>query len=169
VQPLSTIRRTVVYVPDNAEKEIGFPWWLVKIWNIGRNTGSDLLFYGSEEIMQLLKKIHLKHPVQAEFKIFQDWNNFLELSKEVRKNDNLVFVLSRKDYPSYHPMMAEISHYLNDYFADLSFTLVFPMQSGVAEETSFNATSPSMYEPLTGSFDKGDDLLKIISRLFKKR
>lgn len=169
VQPLSTIRRTVVYVPDNAEKEIGFPWWLVKIWNIGRNTGSDLLFYGSEEIMQLLKRIHLKHPVQAEFRVFGDWDNFLELSREVRKNDNLVFVLSRKDYPSYHPMMSDISRFLNDYFAGLSFTLVFPMQSGVAEENTFNATSPSMYEPLSGSFDRGDDLLKVISRLFKKR
>ncbi len=169
VQPLSTIRRTVVYVPDNAEKEIGFPWWLVKIWNIGRNTGSDLLFYGSEEIIQLLKRIHLKHPVQAGFRVFRDWENFQELSKEVRKNDNLVFVLSRKDYPSYHPMMTDISHFLNDYFAGLSFTLVFPMQSGVAEENTFSATSTSMYEPLSGSFDRGDDLLKIISRLFKKR
>ncbi len=169
VQPLSTIRRTIVYVPDNAEKEIGFPYWLVKIWNIGRNTGSDLIFYGAAEIMQLLQRIHFKHPVTAEFRTYNDWDNFLALSKEVRRNDNLVFVLSRKDYPSYHPLMAQIPLFINTYFSTQSFTLVFPMQSGVAEEVQFNATSPSMYEPLSGAFDKGDDLLRIVSRLFRKK
>ncbi len=169
VQPLSTIRRTIVYVPDNAEKEIGFPYWLVKIWNIGRNTGSDLIFYGAAEIMQLLQRIHFKHPVTAEFRTYNDWDNFLALSKEVRRNDNLVFVLSRKDYPSYHPLMAQIPLFINTYFSTQSFTLVFPMQSGVAEEVQFNATSPSMYEPLSGAFDKGDDLLRIVTRLFRKK
>lgn len=169
VQPLSTIKRTIVYVPDNAEKEIGFPYWLVKIWNIGRNTGSDLIFYGAAEIMQLLQRIHVKHPVTAEFRSYNDWDNFLALSKEVKRNDNLVFVLSRKDYPSYHPLMAEMPNFLNNYFSMHSFTLVFPMQSGVAEEIQFNATSPSMYEPLSGSFDKGDDLLRIVTRLFRKK
>ncbi len=169
VQPLSTIKRTIVYVPDNAEKEIGFPYWLVKIWNIGRNTGSDLIFYGAAEIMQLLQRIHVKHPVTAEFRSYNDWDNFLALSKEVKRNDNLVFVLSRKDYPSYHPLMAEMPNFLNNYFSMHSFTLVFPMKSGVAEEIQFNATSPSMYEPLSGSFDKGDDLLRIVTRLFRKK
>ena len=33
-QPLGTIKRHIVVVPKNAEKELGFPFWIIKIWNI---------------------------------------------------------------------------------------------------------------------------------------
>ena len=39
VQPIATIKRHVVVVPRNAEYEVGFSFWLSKIWNIGLNTG----------------------------------------------------------------------------------------------------------------------------------
>jgi hypothetical protein len=31
IQPISTIKRHIVIVPPNAEKEIGFPFWLSKM------------------------------------------------------------------------------------------------------------------------------------------
>src|SRR5690606_3297839 len=43
-QPLSTIKRHLVIVPERAEKEIGFPFWLMKVWNIAQNTGAQLVF-----------------------------------------------------------------------------------------------------------------------------
>jgi len=51
VQPLATIKRHLIVVPDRAEKEIGFAFWLVKIWNIARNTGAKLVFYASEQTL----------------------------------------------------------------------------------------------------------------------
>ncbi len=169
VQTFSTISRNLIFVPDNAEKEAGFPFWLVKVWNIGKNTGSKLIFYGSGDINRILKEIHGKHPVDAEFRDFSDWDDFLILGREVKSNDNLIFVLSRKDYPSYHGLMAKTSTYLNKYFNNNNFLLIYPVQAGVAETDNFNPADPSMYEPLHENLERLDDLLNTIGRLFRKK
>jgi len=168
VQPFSTIKRNIIFVPDNAEKEIGFPYWLLRVWNIGRNTGSKLVFYASQEIINLLSSIHYEHPVEAEFNVFSDWDDFLVLSREIRNDDNLIFILSRKDYPSYHPLMDKTSTYLNNYFQKNNFTLVYPMQMGVSDENGYNPSDPSMYSPLSGNLQKLDDLIKTIGKLFRR-
>jgi Kef-type K+ transport system membrane component KefB len=168
VQPFATIKRNVIFIPDNAEKEVGFPYWLLRIWNIGRNAGSKLVFYASQEIINLLSSVQYDHPVSAEFHVFSDWDDFLVLSREIRNDDNLIFILSRPDYPSYHVLMAKTSTYLNKYFHNNNFTLVYPMQMGVSEENGFNPSDPSMYSPLAGNLQKLDDMFKTIAGLLKR-
>ncbi|MCK7535005.1 MAG: hypothetical protein MZV63_30440 [Marinilabiliales bacterium] len=126
VQPVSTIKRHVVIIPQRAEIEMGFPFWVVKIWNMARNTGSKILFYGSDRTIRLLKEVNSKHPVEAEFRNFTDWEDFLVLSRDIRDDDNLIIVMSRENKPSYHPNMSKVSHYLNSYFKANSFILLFP-------------------------------------------
>ncbi len=169
VQPFSTISRNLVFVPNNAEKEVGFPFWLVKVWNIGKNTGSKLIFYGSYEIINVLKEIHKKHPVEAEFRNFSDWDDFLILGRDVKGNDNLIFVLSRKDYPSYHGLMAKTASYLNKYFTENNFILIYPQQAALEGTSDYNPTVPSMYEPLTENLERLEDLLKKVGSLFRKK
>lgn len=169
LQPLSTIKRNLIFIPDNADKEVGFPFWLVKIWNIGRNTGSKLIFYASTELISLLKEIQKKHPVDAVFKEFSDWDNFLILSRDIKPDDNLVFVMSRKNYPSYHPLMAQVPGFLNNYFEHRNFILIFPKQPQETERTGFDPTTPSMYEPLTDNIERLELLLKTVGKLFKRK
>ncbi|MFN2337085.1 MAG: cation:proton antiporter, partial [Bacteroidales bacterium] len=87
----------MIVIPEKAEVEMGFPLWVVKTWNIARNTGKKLLFYGSERTIRLLREVNVKHPVEAEFTRFSDWDDFLVLSREIRDNDNLVILLSREN------------------------------------------------------------------------
>ncbi len=169
VQPFSTISRNLIFVPDHAEKESGFPFWLLKVWNIGKQTGSKLVFYGSEEVLGFLREIHKNHPVDATFRAFSNWDDFLILGREIRQNDNLLFVMSRKDYPSWQGWMSKISHYLNNYFPDNNFILVYPKQAGVSGSDHFNPANPSMYDPLNENFERLDALLDTIGKLFRKR
>ena len=168
VQPFATIKRNVVFVPDNADKEVGFPYWLLRIWNIGQNTGSKLVFYASQEIINLLSSVHYNHPVEAEFHVFSDWDDILVLSREIRNNDNLIFIHSRKDYPSYHTFMAKTSTYLNNNFRNNNFILVYPMQMGVSDVNEYNPSDPSMYSPLAGNLQKLDDMFKTVGNLFRR-
>lgn len=43
-QPLATIKRHLVVVPDKAEKEVGFTLWVAKIWQVANNTGAKIVF-----------------------------------------------------------------------------------------------------------------------------
>lgn len=163
-QPLATIKRHIVVVPEDAEKETGFPFWLIKVWNIARNTGSKLVFYATPDTISFIRGIQKKHPVDCDFVEFSDWNDFLILTEKVKKDDNLIIVLSRKDQPSYHSNMSNVTAYLNKYFSAFSFILIYPLQLGINGNT-IDFKNPSMLEPI----EKLDEIGKTIGRLFRRK
>jgi Kef-type K+ transport system membrane component KefB/nucleotide-binding universal stress UspA family protein len=164
-QPISTVKRHFIIIPENAEQEIGFPFWLLKIWNIGENTGAKLLFYGTKQSLGTIRDIHSKHPIEASFHIFGDWDDFLILSREIKADDNLIIVLSREHKPSYHKAMANIPNYLNKYFHSNSFILIYPIQTSVAFSKQVNLNYPSLQVPV----EKLDEIGKTIAGLFKRK
>lgn len=167
-QPLSTIKRDIIIVPENAEKEVGFPFWISKVWNIGRNTGSKLVFYAAPRTSEYLQEIQRKFPIEIEFNIFPDWNDFLILLREFRPDDNLILVLSRRKGLSYCPAMEKIPNYLNMYFKNNNFILIYPIQIGIGHGRDFDASSPSFLEPLMNNFARLDDLGKTVVKLFRQ-
>ena len=164
-QPFGTIKRHLVIVPEKAEKEIGFPFWIIKIWNIARNSGAMVVFYTNSATQKIIKEIQAKHPVECKFKDFIDWEDFLILSREMQADDNLIIILSRKDKPSYNPVMQRIPSYLNKYFGQNSYILIYPIQVGVTETSMMDISNPTILEPL----EKLDEIGKTIARIFKKK
>ncbi len=164
-QPFGTIKRHLIIVPQKAEKEIGFPFWLIKVWNIARNSGAKLIFYAPADTLKVIKEIYLIHPIDSEFVVFNEWDDFLELSKKFHKNDNLIIVMSRKDKLSYQNNMAKIPSYLNTYFKGNSFILIYPIQMGVSDSSAIDLTNPTILEPL----EKLDEIGKTIAKLFKRK
>ena len=165
VQPVATIKRHFVIIPEHAERDAGFPFWLIKVWNISRHTGATLLFYGTERTLRIIRNIHSSHPIEAEFHEFDNWDEFLILSRDIKTDDNLFIVLSRENYGSFQKNMKNIPKYLNNYFHSNSFILVFPVQLDITGKNSINLNYPSMLEPI----EKLDELGKTIAGLFKRR
>ncbi len=164
-QPLNTIKRHVLIVPDKAEKEIGFFLWLLKIWNLARNTGTSLVFYSSQETLKVIQDINQQHPVSCEFHNFDNWEEFLILSREIKNDDNIIIVMSRKSMPSYHVLMDKIPDYLNKYFTHNNSILIYPVQVGVGEDKGLLKSNPSLLDSLS----KLDTLGKNITKLFKRK
>ena len=168
-QPLTTIKRYIVVLPANAEKEAGFPFWLIRAWNIGRNTGAKLVFFGDRQTLDILEKIHEKHPIEAEFNEFSDWNEILVLSREVKKNDCLMIVMSRENYPSHSEVMSKIPAYLNKYFMENNFILLYPMQLGMSGNQAFDERSAALADALQENLEKLDDMSITINRVLGQR
>ncbi|MFV0376477.1 MAG: cation:proton antiporter [Mangrovibacterium sp.] len=168
-QPLVTIKRHVVVVPENAEKEQGFFFWLVRVWNIAMNTGAKLVFYASEETTAFFKQMQEQHAIDVEFNIFGDWDDFLILAREVKADDNLIIIMSRRTHPSYKDFMVKVPAYLNKYFKNNNYILVFPMQLGVAENVGVGSSNPSMMEPLLEHMERLNDFRNMISTFFRKK
>lgn len=168
IQPLGTIKRHLVIIPDKAEKEMGFPFWLIKVWNISRNTGAKLVFFSTEQTLQAVKEVHAKHPIDAEFRKFGDWDDFLILSRDVKAEDSLFIVMSRAGHPSHQSSMARIPGFLRRYFKDTSFILAYPMQSGVAGGSN-SLMHASVLEPFKENLDRLDEIGQTIASLFKRK
>jgi len=163
-QPLNTINRYFIIVPVDAEKEIGFPFWLLRVWNIGRNTGAKLVFYGTKSLINYVQDVHRNHTLEIEFREFSEWEDFLIISRDMKENDALFIVMSRKNEISYDPIMKNIPKYLNRYFQDYNYTLVFPMQQGLSDFKAGN-----IFSPFVNNFDRLDDIGQTITALFKRK
>lgn len=163
VQPLSTIRRHLVIVPENAEKEIGFAFWMAKIWSIARNTGAKIVFYASESALGIIRGIHTRHPIEADFVTFPNWDDFLLISRDLRADDLLFIVTSRPHKKSYHSNMAKIPDYVNQYFTKNSFILLHPMQGSISDPHE-NLMNPT----LLASVERLGDVGKTLSEMIKE-
>ena len=165
VQPSSTVKRYIVVIPQNAEMEVGFPYWLLRVWNLARNMGSKMLFYASPVTLAVLQAVQTRQPIDAEFHDLPDWDDFLVVSREVRVDDGLVIVMSRRNYPSYTRDMATLPTYLNKYFNRNNCLLIYPMQMGVGDE------GVSIFNPAAARIDaleSLDEMSRVLRKLFHK-
>lgn len=163
-QPLNTVNRYFIIAPQNAEREIGFPFWLLRIWNIGRNTGAKLVFYGSNSFLQYIKEVNKSHSLDIELREFSEWEDFLIISRDMQENDALIIIMSRKNEASYDPIMNNIPKYLNKYFQNFNYVLVYPMQQGLSDYRAGN-----IFSPFVTNIEKLDDIGKTIGALFGKK
>lgn len=162
-QPLGTIKRHIVVVPKNAEKVLGFPFWIIKIWNIAKNSGSKVVFYTSSSTAKIISEIHFKHPIDCSFESFEDWNNIENLLNEGEVDDNFILILSRKNKTSYLPEMSKINKLLTNKFLSKSFMIIYPMQYGVLDDYQTDYKNPSFNE----SIEKLDEIRKSVFKLFR--
>lgn len=153
-QPIATIKRHVIFVPVNAEKEIGFPFWLLKVWNIARNSGTKLVFYASVETLKYIKEVNEKYTVPCEFMEFSEWDDFLVLARDFQIDDNLIFILSRNNGLSFHRYMNMLPDYLNKYFQANNYILVYPQQVGVNGSNDTAGKVETLNDTITYLFRK---------------
>lgn len=161
-QPLSTIKRHIIIVPSNAEKELGFFLWLLKLCNMVGNTGTKLVFYGSTNTLNIIQQVFAKYSFKPIYIEFSNWKDFLILSRDIKQDDSMWIVLSRKNHISYNNSMPKIPIYLNKYFKKNNFILVFPMQSNI--ESQIGIKRSTLEEP----FRDLETLRMQITKLFHK-
>ena len=135
-----------------------------KVINVIKNTGSKLLFYATKQTLAYLKEVYSSSIVNAEYKVFKDWDDFLVLSRELKNDDNLIVVMSRKNHLSYHSKMAKMPTYLNRYFQKNSFILVYPVQIGIEDDGIENSTVSTVKKTLL----RFDGIGKLLEKIYKK-
>ena len=137
VQPLATIKRHLIILPDRAEKEIGFIPVMNRVWNVLQNTGAKVVFYGSEDTLKAIKKLFAKRAGEISYVNFSDWDDFLIVFRDVKADDSMWVIFSRKEGYSYDPVMPRIPGYLNKYFQSNSFIRSYPIQASMDEGTRY--------------------------------
>jgi len=164
-QPISTIKRHFVIIPEKAEDEPGFSFWLSKIWNIAQNTGAKIIFRSSEKTKRLLEEILVNHPINSELSVLDDWNELLILKDEIKSDDNLVIVMSRRNLISYNQAMERIPMFVDNHFQNNNLLLVYPSQSIAWNEEQLDITSPSLLEAI----ERVDLIGKTVASIFRKK
>lgn len=167
IQPMGTVNRINVVIPEYAEREIGFPFWLVKIWNLGKNTNAKIVFYGQETTISFIKDIQTKHPLGADFVLFSNWEEFQVIADKTIKNDMVVVVMSRKLNLSYNSVMSNVPNYLNKYFEKNNVLVIYPLQTTLSGGSKLDLKSTAALEAFTDNFERLDEVRKMIGKLLR--
>ena len=134
-QPLNKVERLVVVVPSNAELEEGFELWFERV-KISQLNWVVSFVFADKSTTEALKTLCASYKtLNVKFSELEHWEDFLILTKEVKKNDALAIVLARRATLSYQPLMGKVPYYINKYFANNNFMLIFPKQSNSFETT----------------------------------
>ncbi len=136
-QPISTVKRHVVIIPELAEKEAGFGQVIDRLQNVALNTSAKIVFYGIEETLSAVRKSITATNGDITYRELFDWNDFQPIIQSVRQDDMLWVVLSRKGGFSYSPVMSSIPKWLSRNFSTHNIVLVYPVQASLNEGTRY--------------------------------
>jgi Kef-type K+ transport system membrane component KefB len=130
VQPVNTLKRIIVTVPSNAEFEQGFLHWFRRLQTMSKAIGLPLNIYANQPTIKILKDTNSANPspLAIEFNVFDNWDDFLIFSREVKKDDLFVIVSSRRGGISYMPQIDKLPEYLVKYFKLNSYMIIYPEQ-----------------------------------------
>jgi Kef-type K+ transport system membrane component KefB len=131
VQPFNTLSKMVIAITPNAELERGFRHWFERITNLAKTGGFPIHFFADDQTIEELKKInhHSNSPAIATYTPFNNWEDFLIMSREIKPNYFFVIVSSRKGHISYNENLEKLPYYLSKYFALNSYLIIYPKQS----------------------------------------
>ncbi|KMQ62071.1 sodium:proton antiporter [Chryseobacterium sp. BLS98] len=157
-QPLSTIKKYAVMIPENAHKEAGFFHALLRVWNIARNSGASVVFYAPENILDILQKIVKKANIEAEFIIMSTWQDGEKTAAKLKEDEALIVLMAKRGMKSYIPRMRLIPELLNKYLNDNNYLLIFPF-------SEFDENSPEIRS--VGNHDDFVEIGNVIQKIFK--
>ena len=157
-QPLSTIKKYAVMIPEHAHQEAGFFHSLLRVWNIARNSGATLIFYAPENIVGILQKIIKKANIEAEFIIMNTWKDGEKTAAGLKEDEALILFMAKRGMQSYIPRMRLIPELLNKSLKNNNYLLIFPYSEYAQNDAEIRSV---------GNHDDFMEIGNVIKRIFK--
>jgi len=132
---------------------------LLKVWNIARNSGSKVEFYGTEDTIKVIENIRKKVNIDATVIIFNDWSEMKKIFDKMKENDAFILFMATREMASYLPEMQRVPDYLNENFKNRNYLLIFP-----------NRVEEGDYRKHTRDIGNAADFVEIgniVGRIFK--
>lgn len=138
--------------------DAGFFHSMLRIWNIGRNSGAKMNFYGKDKTMQILKRIVKKATIEASFDIISSWEEAQQTAFDLKEDDGLIIMMANKGMHSYFAKMQEVPNLLNSRVSNNNYMLIYPFSKIEKNTAEKRAVS---------SHDDFAEIGKIIRNIFK--
>ena len=165
-KPLISQKRMVIVSPPLAEREKGFETWLQKIAILSQELSIPIQHYCSnttqEAINTKIKQMHLNISINTT--VFDEWDDFLILSRYINRDDLLVFISTRKGAVSYIKALDNIPNKLEKHFYDNNKLIIYPFQYNHV----FGQYEDLSSGPLSKGIEAFESLGKGIGSIFKK-
>lgn len=158
IQPVATIKKYAVLIPANAEREPGFFHSLLRVWNIGKNSGAKMSFYANDKTNSVLRSIIKKANIEAVFNTITTWQEGQEAALNLEEDEGLIILMADRGMDSYISPMQNVPEILNKNLSNNNYILIYPFSKIDKTVTEKRAVS---------NLDDFADIGKIIGKIFK--
>lgn len=126
--PLGNHKKIFLIVPVNAELEEGFDLWVNKMIKLSIELSIPLTLNSTQETYDAIKEFASKNKLalSAEFNEFDDWDDFLILSRKITETDFIIMVSARDGYVSHNHHLDKIPSKLEKHFEKNSKIIIYP-------------------------------------------
>ncbi len=133
VQPLNTVKKLYVGIPENANVEIGFERCILKISHLANQIGAEITYGGFLDAINLIKLINKNKKISqsVNYITMDDDEDFVRLSKMVTDDDMIMFINSRPKSVSHDMKYENIINRLSEKLSNINFAVVYPEQNPV--------------------------------------
>lgn len=166
-KPLVIHKRIFLVVPPFAEREPGFEVWFTKITKLAQELSVPIQLYCNQRTGKAIQTFHKKSksPATINYNEFDDWEDFLILSRFIHDMDLLVLVSSRRNGVSHLNALDNLPYKLQKYYPENSKVIIYPQQF---EEVYDSPDYEEPVEPLSKGLETIQWLGKEIGSIFKK-
>ncbi|TLV03473.1 cation:proton antiporter [Dyadobacter luticola] len=141
-QPISTIKKYIVLIPPKADKEPGFFHALLRVWNIGKSSGSEMAFYTSGPIIDIIERVAKKSAIELSLHTIDYWGEAEQAAIKLVADEGLIVFMAKRGMASFFPRMGLMPDFLNQHALQNNFLLVYPFsQKNNADETEKRSVS----------------------------
>lgn len=127
-KPMITHKRIVIVSPPLSERENGFILWFTKITTLATELSLPIVYYCDKQTEDAVQKKMSKNQLTntITYRYFNDWENFLTLSKKIHDDDLFVLVSARQGAVSYLNSLENLPFKLGKHFDKNTRVVIYP-------------------------------------------
>jgi hypothetical protein len=164
---LAAHKQILVFCPPLLELEKGFTGCLDNLSRLAKELTAPVICYTNQRTKKEIEiYLNRSETDSISFKEFDQWEDFLVLSKDITQEDILIMMLSKRGAVSYQPLFDSIPVKLDRYFDNTSKILIFPRQQNA--DSRFDDYEDINAEPLAKSIETIQKIGKEIGNIFRK-
>jgi Kef-type K+ transport system membrane component KefB len=163
---LITHKRILLFCPPFTEMEKGFSSCIDTIMRLSKELSIPVFCYCNEKSKRDISAyLASSKGGSISFNQFDDWADFLVLSRSIISTDLIVFFSGRKGSISYDPVFDNVLFKLDKYFSTSSKLMVYPSQ--FATDHKFEEYEDINPETLNKGIEKIQQIGREIGNIFK--
>ncbi len=161
-------KRIVIVAPPLAEHEKGFEHWVIKMSKLAQELSIPIQLFCNEPtekaILKVVKELKLSATITTS--IFNDWEDFLVLARNIKDDDLFVLISARRGAASYIPLLENLPTKIEKHFSTNSRLLIYPQQ--YTQDYTIERFDDITGEPLNKGIETIQKIGKGIGNIFKK-
>lgn len=156
LNPLNTLKRIIVVIPENAECEAGFDTWVDTLKKISSRTSSSILFVGFEKSLSAVRKLlEAKSGMgNIEFQATNSSHPIIAQNQIATDLDLLIVIAARRRTLSFSHYLDHMPRDLARYFEKNNFIIIYPEQRTVKTQSLSSSLDGIEVSPIQENIDR---------------